>query len=462
MENLRYPDTSLWSLRRRRADPLGFLEALSRRGDFVPFTLARRPAVLLNRPEHAAAVLMAHAQKFQKSSANQRAKHLLGNGLLTADQPLHAERRKLIQPAFARARLEECGPAIVAHARALCGRWSDGEVVDVIDAMGRLTFGVVGETIVGAPVGPLFEQVRDAVSAATASVDPLVSLVAPLRRVHVAHARLRAVVETVLARAASSAAESPSAEPSSVNASVAPSSVAPSSVAPSSVGRDFSRATSRGEALLSLLSPDPSPEQRLDDVLTILLAGHDTMTSALTWTWLLLASHPGVEARLREELASVLGARDAEAADVAKLVYVRAVLAESLRLYPPAWVLARQAVEAHHFEEGDVPAGTLVLVSQYLLHRDARHFDRSGAFEPERWLHGRQADQPRLAYFPFGAGPRSCIGESFAWMEGVLLLAAIAQRWKLRPVDAAFPEIEPRITLRPRPPVLMRVRSVRL
>ncbi|MSO56962.1 MAG: cytochrome P450 [Acidobacteria bacterium] len=417
----RYPDASLWSVRRRQADPLGFLESLAREGDFVPFTLARRQAFLLNRPDYVSTVLASHAAAFQKGSANQRAKRLLGNGLLTADAAPHSDRRKAIQPAFARSRLEACVPMIVARARGMRDRWIPDEVVDVTQAMGELTFGIVGETIVGASVDSLFEEVRQAVSDATASVDPLVSLVAPLRAVRIAQARLRRVAESLLTGAAGPAPEG---------------------------------------SLLSLLRLDETAResaagQRIDDLLTMLLAGHDTMTSALTWAWLLLSSRPDVEQALQVELASVLDGRDASAAHVPSLVYTRAILAEALRLYPPAWVLARHAIEPHRFDEGEIPAGAIVLVSQYLLHRDERWFDRPRVFDPDRWVQDRQPDRPRSAYFPFGAGPRSCIGESFAWMEGVLLLATIAQRWKLTPVSP-FPTMDLRITLRPRQRVLLR------
>ena len=418
----RYADASLWSLRRRQADPLGFLVGLSRQGDFVPFTLGRHQAFLLNRPDYVTTVLVSRAAAFQKGRANQRAKRLLGNGLLTADNGLHAERRKTIQPAFARHRLDECASVIVTRTRAMRDAWTAGQVVDVTRCMGELTFGIVGEAIVGAPVDGMFEEVKRGVMDATASLDPLVSLVAPLRSVRLAQARLRQVVETLLAR----------------------------------------RAPAREGSLLALLLlHDAAPEsavQRNDDLLTILLAGHDTMTSALTWAWLLLSSHPDVEAALHVELASVLGGRDAAAADVPLLIQTRAVLAEALRLYPPAWVLARHAVEAYRFDEGEVPPGALVLMSQYLLHRDGRWFDRPSVFDPARWLPERSLDRPRAAYFPFGAGPRSCIGESFAWMEGVLILATIAQRWKLQPTSdtAPFPGLDVRITLRPRQRVLLR------
>jgi cytochrome P450 len=416
-----YPAGSLWSLRRRRADPLGFLEHLAARGDFVPFTLARRQAILLNRPDYVSTVLVTQTARFPKGSANQRAQHLLGNGLLTAEGAIHAGRRRLIQPAFARQRLEEYAPSMVARTRAMSERWSHDQIVDLTRSLGELTFGIVGEAIVGAPVGAAFEPVRHAVAEATASIDPLLSLVAPLRGVRVIQARLRAIAAALATPGELSIPEG---------------------------------------SLLSLLNGHDagaeSRDQRLDDTLTILLAGHDTITSALTWTFLLLSLNPRIEEQMLAELSCVLGGRDASADDLPKLTYTRAAFSESLRLYPPAWVLARQALDAHDLDEGTVPAGAIVLVSQYLLHRDARYFERPLSFEPDRWLAPRDVNRPHLAYFPFGAGPRSCIGEAFGWMEGVLVLATIARQWRLRPVAAAFPQVEARITLRPRQSVLVR------
>lgn len=413
----RYPDESLWSVRRRQSNPLGFLRALASEGDFVRFTLSRQPAVLLNHPDYAAVVLASRASAFRKGSANRRAKHLLGEGLLTAEGSRHAERRRAIQPVFGRQRLDACASVIVERARAASDGWRPGQLVDLTHSVGALTFGVVGEVIVGAPTDALFDDVRQLADAATATIDPLVSLIAPLRSMGRARARLCRVAETLLAQA------------------------------------------SRAEegSLLALLreheSEGVSHAQRVDDLVTLLLAGHDTLTNALTWTWLLLASHPEVETKLRAELSAVLRGHDATAADMSTLTYTKAVLAEGLRLYPPAWILARHAVESQQFDDGEVPQGALVLVSPYLLHRDRRWFDRPETFEPERWL-GAQ-ERPKAAYIPFGMGPRSCIGESFAWLEGVLILATIAQRWRLTTAGPA-PDLDLRITLRPRQRVWLR------
>ena len=205
--------------------------------------------------------------------------------------------------------------------------------------------------------------------------------------------------------------------------------------------------------------PDVITDQLRDDALTILLAGHDTIANALVWTWILLAGRPDVEARVQGEVDAVVGDRNATASDVPRLVFTRQVLAESLRLRPPAWVVARTALVDHELGGALIPAGALVLVSQYLMHRDARFFPDPLAFDPDRWLDDRQGERPKMAFIPFGAGPRACIGEGFAWMEGVLLLATFAQRWRLQVNDVDQPvRPRPKITLRP-PPLTVIVRS---
>jgi cytochrome P450 len=328
----------------------------------------------------------------------------------------------VIQPSLSRTRLDGLAPEFVSHAKTACAGWQDGDLIDITRAMGRLTFDIVGESIVGARVGHLFDDVRLAVDRATASLDPLISLMAPLSRVGPARRQLRTIVGSLIA----------------------------------------ARTNGRQDgSLLAHVAPGGDPglvEQHIDDLLTILLAGHDTLTSALTWAWLLLARHDDARARMLEELSEVTMDGDATPDLLPSLTYTRAVFAETLRLYPPAWVLAREAVESHRFEEGEVPAGAIVLVSQYLLHRDARYFDRPRAFDPGRWL-VESPERARSPFFPFGAGSRSCIGESLAWMEGVLILATIAKRWNLRAVGHELPAIDARITLRPASPVMMRVEA---
>jgi cytochrome P450 len=196
-----------------------------------------------------------------------------------------------------------------------------------------------------------------------------------------------------------------------------------------------------------------------DETMTLFLAGHETTANALTWTWHLLSQHPDVEQRLHQEIDAVLDDRQADADDVARLPYTRMVLAESMRCYPPAWGIGRRAIEDVEIGGYTIPRGTVVLFSQYLLHRDPRFFPEPERFDPDRWLPERQQARPRFAYFPFGGGNRVCIGESFAWMEGILVLATLARRWRLERLETSPVPTRALITLRPARPIRMRARS---
>jgi cytochrome P450 len=207
-----------------------------------------------------------------------------------------------------------------------------------------------------------------------------------------------------------------------------------------------------------------SDEQIRDEAITIFLAGHETTANAMAWTWHLLGAAPEVESRLHAEIDRVLGARLPAADDVPRLEWTRAIVAESMRLFPPAWTMGRRVLQAHSLGGYTMEAGSLVIMSQWVVHHDPRWWDRPDAFVPDRWLsssddaRGKTPARPKYAYFPFGGGSRVCIGESFAWTEAILLLATIAQRWQFRPVPGAVPLPEPRITLRPKG---LRMRAVR-
>ncbi len=417
---------SLWSLRHRvTSDPLGFLEGLAETpGDIVPFSLAGQPAFLLTHPDLVEAVLVTRHHEFVKAYGLQRAARLLGNGLLTAEGERHRRQRAAVQPVFHRQQLERYGQIMVAHAVRLRDRWRAVETVDVAAEAGALTLAIVGETLFGADVESLSVEVRRALMVASDALDPLVSLLAPTRRVRPQRERLAEVIDDLIVH--------------------------------------HQRSGGDRENLISLLlasqeaGPHTITDQTRDDALIVLLAGHDTIATALVWTWILLAQHPEAGARIEQEADALLGSRLASAADVPALVFTRAVLSESLRLRPPAWVVARSAMADLELGGIRIPAGSIVLISQYLLHRDRRFYPNPTAFEPERWLDDRQAGRPKMAYIPFGAGPRSCIGEGFAWMEGVLLLATFAQRWRLGLMDrGASIRPRPTITLRPPPGVRM-------
>lgn len=423
----KYPSGSLWSLRRVRQDPIAFLGWLAgMHGDLAPFSIAGQRAFLLNHPDHVHDVLVSNDRKFGRPYAFERATGLLGLGLLTAEGDLHRRRRRLIQPAFTRP-AQRYGTIVAECAAALHERWSDRDVVDMAREMADLTLNIIGRALFSADLSPMAHDIRRAVAAASASLDPLVSLFAPARRFRRDWDRLRAAIDSLIAQRLAS---------------------------PDQHDDLLSTLCGAAEA-----DGDAGGEQTRDDVLTLVLAGHDTIAHTLVWTWLQLARHPAVERRLREEVKTELGGRAPGADDLPALTYTAQVLAESLRLHPPAWVMARRALEDHAVDGTVIPAGSLVLASQYLLHRDARFFPDPLVFDPDRWAIGRQTARPKLAYFPFGAGPRSCIGETFASMEGALILASIAQHWQCRTRPGDDVELDARFTLRPTGPVPMIVHS---
>jgi cytochrome P450 len=354
---------------------------------------------------------------------------LLGQGLLTAEGELHRRRRALISPAFHRGLMETYAGTIVAGTVRLLEGWRPDQPLDVGSAMQHLALSIAGEALFGVRLDDRrILDVRESLAVAIASIDPLLSLIAPPRRVRRGRARLEGVIAWFIARRSEAGAR-------------------------------------RGEGdLLSILQDacagDPAGlAQMLDDAITMLLAAHDTIANALTWTWALVAQNVEVERRLRRELAEVVGGRRPAAGDVPALVYTRAVIAESLRLYPPAWVIARRALEDCEFGGVKVPAGSIVVMSQFLLHRDPRYFARPLMYDPARWLDPAAESPPKLAYFPFGAGGRSCIGESLAWMEAVLIVATIAGSVRLTAPSASF-EVEPRVTLRPKSSITMRAEKL--
>jgi cytochrome P450 len=201
-----------------------------------------------------------------------------------------------------------------------------------------------------------------------------------------------------------------------------------------------------------------SDEQLRDECITLFLAGHETTANLLTWTWFLLAQHPTVESEFHAELHRVLAGRVPRFEDVDQLRYTGMVIAESLRMYPPAWVVGRRAIEEHNFGPYHVPNRSLVAASQWIMHHDARYFPEPFRFDPLRWLPEARAARPKFSYFPFAAGPRQCIGEGFAWAEATLVLATLAQRWKPELVPGQQIGIKPMITLRPSAPVRMVLR----
>jgi cytochrome P450 len=413
-----------------RVNPTVFLSDLARDyGDISQFRLGPTNAVLLNHPDLIRDVLVTNSRWFMKGEGLQRAKRVLGEGLLTSEGEFHLKQRRMLQPVFLKNHIRNYAAAMGRHAHQTAARWQDGQTVDIAREMGRLTLAVVGETLFSADIEGEAQELGAALDTSLELFDSLSSPLAPLferlpfgpsKTFKEARGRLDATIYRLIAEHRQS-------------------------------GHD------NGDLLSLLLNArydDGSAmdeTQLRDEAMTIFLAGHETTANALAWTWILLAKHPEIAAQVQQEAKSVLGERPATYDDLEKLTFTRQVISESMRLYPPAWIIGRKALQDYEVEHQDahylIPKNSLVLTCQWVMHHDPRYWEAPHEFRPERWA-GEQ-DRPKFAYFPFGAGPRQCIGEGFAWMEAVLLFAGLAANWKGTLVDEKPIGLQPRITLRP-------------
>jgi len=429
-----------------RRDPLRFFTETQRAyGDIAGFTFGPQQIYLVSHPEWIEDVLVTSAKKFQKGVALQRAKRLLGEGLLTSEGQAHLKQRRTIQPLFHRQQVQRFADAMVKHAL----RWRDslaaGSTIDVTGEMAGLTLAIVGETLFSSNVQADADEVRDALTAAVQSfgiaflpgLEYFERLPFPMfARVRKSRERLDRVIHRVIEERRSGA-DSADAKASALH-----------------TGGDLVSMLLAARDPENPTAPGMSDSQIRDEAMTIFLAGHETTANAMAWTWHLLGTSPEVERKLHDEIARVLEQRTPTVEDVPRLEYTRAVVAESMRLYPPAWTMGRRAIEPHTIGGHAIQPGALVIMSQWIAHHDPRWWHAPNDFTPERWL--PPAPRPKYAYFPFGGGSRICIGESFAWTEAILLLATIAQQWRFTPVQE--PSLEPRITLRPKD---LRMQAVR-
>lgn len=407
--------------------PLPFLEDTARRGDIVRMDFVHQRAWLVSDPAMAELVFVKTAANFQKDVFLRALKRVLGEGLLSSEGAFWRRQRRLIQPAFHRERIAGYGAIMVSHAARMLAGWRDGEVLDLHHAMMALTADIVTQALFGAEAGDTREVARCVEAIMARFANPLYLLAPAMeklplpanRRLREVSARLDAIVRGFVAKRRAMGADAPD-----------------------------------DDLLAMLLAAQDEDGARMtdqqvrDEVLILFLAGHETTALALSWTFHLLSQHPEVEATLVEELDAVLAGRDPTVEDLPRLRYTERVVQESLRLYPPAWSLGREALEPFEMGGHSFEKGAWIWVLPWTMHRDPRFFPDPLAFRPERWEDGLAKRLPRGAYLPFGAGPRICIGNQFAMMEAVLLLATIAQRFSLRAVTP--PEVipEPSITLR--------------
>ncbi len=385
---------------------------------------------LLNRPDYVQDLLVTHQSKFIKSRMLQRSKVPLGEGLLTSEGQFHLRQRRLAQPAFHRDRLIGYAIAMTECSVQEADRWHDGETRNIAQDMMHLTLKIVARTLFSADVEEESKAVGEALDAMLGMFNTLMLPWADLmqklplpstKRFAKSREDLDRVIYGIIrARRAS--------------------------------GED------KGDLLsMLLMAQDEQGDgggmtdiQVRDEALTLFLAGHETTANLLTWTWYLLSQHPDAEAKLHQELQEVLGGSPPEFADLPRLRYTEMVLAESMRLYPPAWGIGRMGLEDYVVEGYTIPKGSIILVSPYAMHRHPRYWPEPDRFDPERWTPEAREARPKFAYFPFGGGARLCIGERFAWMEGSLALATSAQKWKLRLVPGHKVEHLPQLTLRTR------------
>jgi cytochrome P450 len=416
-------------------NPLAFFENLAKTyGDYVHVHMAGEHLYLVSDPPAIRDVLVTDQRLFMKGRGLERAKRLLGEGLLTSEGAVHVRQRRLMQPAFHRDRIASYATVMTEYADRVRHGWTDGAQIDAAQDMARLTLGVVGKTLFDADVE---SQAKDVGLALAATMETFWMLMLPfpdllerlpipaLRRSRAARETLDRIIYGMIAERR----KSPSDRGDLL------------SMLLMAQDEEATEGASRGMTDL----------QVRDEAMTIFLAGHETTANALAWTWYLLSQAPDVEARLHEEVDRVLGGRLPTVADIASLPYTEKVLTESMRLYPPAWIIGRRALADYTIGPYSMAARSIVVMSPYLVHRDPRHFPDPERFVPDRWTAEFRARLHPFAYFPFGGGARRCIGESFAWMELVLVLSTIAQRWRLR--------LTPGQTVVPQPVVTLRVKG---
>jgi len=413
--------------------PAFFRATFERYGPIASARVGRQRFYYLNDPGAIEELLVTNGRSFVKGRGTQRLERLLGKGLLTSNGALHLRQRRLVQPAFHRERIAGYAAAMVARAERFAAGLAPGRALEMDGAMSRLTLGIAAETLFGADMDheadTIGRALHEAMVSFPISLTPIgelldhLPMVPIVRRFLAARAELDAVIYRLIDARRSEDRRTGASE------------------RPDVLGMLLAAADTEGGM---------DDTQIRDETMTIFLAGYETTARALTWTWWLLAQKPAVEARLQAELTEVLAGRAPGIDDVPHLRFTRDVIAESMRLYPPAWVVGRRAAEPTTLGGWKIPTGAIVLASQWITHHDPRFWSDAESFRPERWSNGETDALPKFAYFPFGGGTRVCIGEGFAWTELVLVLATIARRRRFE----AAPELtalgaQPSVTLRP-------------
>lgn len=444
------------------SDPIKTLTKIAQQyGDISYFKLGREHVYLINNPDMIEKILIYDHRNFKKGKRLQLAKGLLGEGLVTSEGEFHNRQRRLIQPIFHPKQIRSYGDIMTDYAARMADAWKDGEVLDINKEMMQLTLGIICKSVLNYDVQTEAQQVDKALTTVRnyskrlqnpiGQVLDKVPILPKVRGARKAIKQLNTLVYELIAdrrgketeyddlltkllRAQDTEAGGDGASPKTVNS-----------------------------------SGIMSDHQVRDEVMTIFIAGHETTANALTWTFYLLSQNPDVERRLHEELDSVLsssnnisinndGARTVSTDDIPKLQYTEKVFRESMRLYPPVWTIGRFVENDYQVGEYNIGAGSSILMCQHVVHHDPRYYEEPDRFNPDRWTDEFKTHLPRFSYFPFGGGIRGCIGESFAWMEGILVIAMLARKWEMRKVPSQPVKLDPAITLRPKYGMKMRLK----
>jgi cytochrome P450 len=411
------------------SDPLAFLRLVADRyGDIASFRLPMGRIVLFNDPD-AVRYILTDVRVFQRSGTYRALSAVLGLGLLTTDGPFHGGERRAIAPLFTRRESLRHADYVMRAGQRVCARLCHEKEVDVLAEMRHAALDVMFFALFGVEVGAQSSRIFDAIDELEKTFDNPLFLFLPqlfeympvgrAPRFRAARERLRSLLGTLIRETA----EAPAASERIVSRMVCQS-------------KDGEQAA-HGESLL------------LDHALTFLLAGHDTTANTLSWAWYLIARHPEIEALLHEEWDTQLDGRTPAVKDLDGLRLTEMVIKETLRLYPQAWIQGRRSATSFSWSNYAFPAGTEVMVSAYVTHRDPRFFDRPDVFDPCRWKDADNRSQPGFSYFPFGAGVHRCIGEYLAKAETTLLLATIGQRWRFRQASSSPVLMRPSVTLKP-------------
>jgi cytochrome P450 len=419
-------------------DPLSFLTRVAKEhGDIAFLRLGGSDAYFITHPDLVREMFTVQRAKFEITSLRSRLEMFLGKGLVTSRGELHARQRRLMQPVFRKSRIDSYAGLIAEHAERHCERWQPGDELNFSAEMMNLTMVVAAKALFDHDVRDNADTFSHGLSSVLEFFSEIMSpflyfkVKFPLPSTLRFRKGVRELDEVIYG-----------------------------------IIEHRRRHPTGGQDLLTLLMEAKDDEtnvfmnerQLRDELVTLLSAGHETTANLLGWTVYQLAQHPTAQAKLRAEVKQALSGRTrVEAADAARLPYARQVVLEGLRLYPPAWLVGRLALSEVTLGSYTVPKGANVLTSQYVMHRDARVFDDPESFRPERWTEPFMKSLPLGAYFPFSAGDRHCIGENFAWLEAILVLATLVDRWRFELVPGQSIKPKPSITLRPNTGIRVRV-----